>query len=280
MKKISLILAAFTGICCCCRMAAKDKHISTPAAAEKNTAIISNTAFDSGIRTIHVLVALCDNKYQGIVPVPAAIGNGQDPAHNLYWGCAYGVSTWFKKSAEWKLVSSRNIDSIKMERLVFKNNSSSWYLVADAYNGKFMKDCVTDYLNACAGIAKDTVMVNGKRIGIAGNAKLLAFIGHDGLMDFSLDQHFDNADGQQRDAVILACISKKYFSPLLQQTKANPLVWSTGLMSPEAYTLHDAVSSYINHENAAAIRNNAAAAYAKYQHCSVKAAMGLLVTGW
>jgi hypothetical protein len=31
-------------------------------------------------RTIHVLVALCDNAHQGIVKVPAGIGNGQPPA--------------------------------------------------------------------------------------------------------------------------------------------------------------------------------------------------------
>jgi len=29
------------------------------------------------LRTIHVMVALCDNKYQGIAKVPAKIGNGQ-----------------------------------------------------------------------------------------------------------------------------------------------------------------------------------------------------------
>src|SRR5213596_1995295 len=39
-----------------------------------------------GARVAHVLVALADNKYQGIVPVPAAIGNGDDPVRNLYWG--------------------------------------------------------------------------------------------------------------------------------------------------------------------------------------------------
>lgn len=30
-------------------------------------------------RVLHVLVALCDNEHQGIVPVPAKIGNGDDP---------------------------------------------------------------------------------------------------------------------------------------------------------------------------------------------------------
>lgn len=33
-------------------------------------------------RTIHVFVALADNKNQGIVPVAAILGNGDDPAHN------------------------------------------------------------------------------------------------------------------------------------------------------------------------------------------------------
>ena len=41
-------------------------------------------------RVAHVIVALADNRYQGIVPVPPAIGNGDDPDRNLYWGTRYG----------------------------------------------------------------------------------------------------------------------------------------------------------------------------------------------
>ena len=39
-------------------------------------------------RLVHVFVALADNAHQGIVPVPAALGNGDDAAQNLYWGAA------------------------------------------------------------------------------------------------------------------------------------------------------------------------------------------------
>ena len=46
-------------------------------------------------RTVHVFVALADNQSQGIVPVPAKIGNGEDPENNLYWGSAYGIKTFF-----------------------------------------------------------------------------------------------------------------------------------------------------------------------------------------
>lgn len=45
-----------------------------------------------GYRKVHVFVALADNR-QGIAPVPARIGNGQDPANNLYWGARYGIKT-------------------------------------------------------------------------------------------------------------------------------------------------------------------------------------------
>ena len=46
----------------------------------------SLAAQESPARTVHVFVALADNLHQGIVPVPAKLGNGEDPEHNLYWG--------------------------------------------------------------------------------------------------------------------------------------------------------------------------------------------------
>lgn len=58
------------------------------------------------------------------------------------------------------------------------------------------------------------------------------------------------------------------------------LLWTTGLMCPEAYTIHDALTGYVNKETNEAIRTRAALAYAKYQKCSVSAARNLLVTGW
>jgi len=244
------------------------------------TAIVNHAQFDTAGKTIHVLVALCDNKYQGIVPVPAKIGNGQDPDNNLYWGCAFGVRSYFKNSKSWTLLKHYYIDSIKLERLIFKNKKENFYLVADAYNGKYIQQCTTDFLKSCSGQIKDTLNINGTTIGVYGNAKLLSYIGHDGLMDFRLTESFVNTDNKKRDVIILACISKKYFSGHLTHTGANPLVWSTGLMSPEAYTLHDALESYINNEPVNNIRNSAARAYSKYQHCSEKAARNLLVTGW
>jgi hypothetical protein len=236
--------------------------------------------FDTTIKTIHILVALCDNQYQGIVPVPKKIGNGQDKENNLYWGCSFGIRSYFKNSKEWTLVKTIQLDSTILERLVFKHKTQPYYLIADAYNGKEIKTCTINFLKSCSGQLKDTLNINGKTIGINGNAKLLSYIGHDGLMDFDLDHEFTNEDGKTRDAIILACYSKSYFTKYLQQAKANPLVWTTGLMCPEAYTVHDAIRLYIQKQSSNAIQQAAASAYAKYQKCSVKAASNLLVGGW
>ena len=232
------------------------------------------------IETIHVMVALCDNQYQGIVKVPKAIGNGQDPHNNLYWGCGYGIRTYFKKSAEWKEVKRYKANGNVLERIVFKHANKPVYLIADAYDGQYIKECTIDFLNSCAGIKKDTLHVDDITIGLHGNAKLLSYIGHNGLMDFSLPNTFKNKDNIQRDAVILACASKQYFAPYLKSANANPLVWTTNLMCPEAYTLHDAIHSYINGADDSKVQESAAQAYSKYQKCSVNAAKKLLVTGW
>jgi hypothetical protein len=249
----------------------------------KNIVLISNkfeTKFDTINKTIHIFVALCDNKYQGIVPVPPKIGNGQDPNNNLYWGCGFGIRTYFKKSVAWKLLKTEKIDNIKLERLIFKHTSKNYYLVADAYDGQFIEQCTKDFLMSNSGQLKETIKINNTTIGIYGNSKLNAYIGHDGLMDFQLSDKFDAIDNQKRNCIILACVSKKYFAPHLQATKSNPLVWTTGLMCPEAYTVHDAILGFINNESNENIRNRAAMAYSKYQKCSLKSAQNLLVTGY
>lgn len=120
----------------------------------------------------------------------------------------------------------------------------------------------------------DTIQINNK---VYGNSKLVCYAGHNGLMDFNLHNNYTNYDKQIRSTIILACYSKKYFAPLLANANIKPLVWSTGFMSPEAYTLHDAIDAYISNANAETICNKAASAYSKYQKCSFKAARNLLV---
>lgn len=273
IKYLIPLIAIFSIIIC-------NSKTKNSALDSEKSIIINETKFDTLNKTIHIFVALCDNKYQGIVPVPAKIGNGQDPDNNLYWGCGFGIRTYFKKSKEWKLLKTEKLDNIRLERLIFKNTSKNFYLVADAYDGQFIEQCTKEFLLSNAGMLNETIKVNNTTIGIYGNAKLNAYIGHDGLMDFKLNEKFENIDAKKRDCVILACKSKQYFAPHLLSTKSNPIVWTTGLMCPEAYTVHDAISGFINNDSDEKIRNRAAMAYSKFQKCSLKSAQNLLVTGY
>lgn len=235
----------------------------------------------SGRRIVHVIVALADNKYQGIVPVPRAIGNGDDPANNLYWGCQAGVKTWFRKSPDWAQVGKCQPGKYPvLERCIFKHKQQDVYLVADAYRGREIRSAVGDFFSFAAGRNPEIVAIAGGSIPAGGAADLVAYVGHDGLMDFALDRYRQWADRKQRDTIILACASKQYFADALRWTGAKPLLWTTNLMAPEAYTLEAALNGWIQGEPGEKIRSRAADAYNKYQHCGAKAARNLFASGW
>lgn len=232
-------------------------------------------------RVVHVLVALCDNENQGIVPVPAHLGNGEDPERNLYWGAAYGVKTYFSKSPNWaKIAEFGKPSEDVLERVVFRHKTYDIYLIADAYRGTRMKKMVDVFFSAASGTELENVVVENVELQGLGSSNLIAFVGHNGLMDFQYEKTVRKADDEERETIILACASRNYFSKHLRSTGAKPLLWTTNLMAPEAYILHDAIEGWAREESGEQIRSRAAAAYAKYQRISKSAAEGLLVTGW
>lgn len=245
------------------------------------TIIISFNALAAPSKVIHVFVALCDNQNQGIVPVPESLGNGQNPKSNLYWGAMFGVKSFFRyKTSEWIYLKSLKPDNPKiLERIVFKHKTQNAYLVADAYNGLHIKSCTEDFLLACNGQQKSSITIEEASIGIGGNAELIAYCGHDGLMEFDVNLNYRN-NNTKKDAIILACVSKEYFNNELKQSGANPLVWTTQLMAPEAYTLKAAIDGWLLKESNAQVKERAAQAYNKYQKCGINGARGLFATGY
>jgi hypothetical protein len=232
-----------------------------------------------------VVVALCDNQYQGIVPVPPKLGNGDDPGNNLYWGAAYGVKNFFRKSREWRFVSeTKNPAPGVLERVIFRNDQSNVFLVADAYRGREIQRATVDFLRFAAGQSTQTLQVQAGSerwtLQTGGGADLVAYVGHDGLMDFTLAETPKRADARGRQAIVLACASKSYFGGPLRQTGAQPLLWTTGLMAPEAYVLKAALDGWSRGEDGEAVRLRAAEAYHRYQKCGLSAARRLFATGW
>jgi hypothetical protein len=153
---------------------------------------------------------------------------------------------------------------------VFEHKSGNAVLTTDAYRGRDIKQATHDFLEYAAG-KKDAKNIS---------ANLVVYIGHDGFMDFTLDDYPAQQNTLKRDAVILACLSQKYFTVPLRKTGATPLLWTTGLMAPEAYILDAALNGWLKNETGEQIRKRAAQAYHTYQKCGLNAAMRLFTTGW
>lgn len=143
-----------------------------------------------------------------------------------------------------------------------------------------MKETINDFFSAVTGEKLENVTVNNQTFQTLGSADVVAFVGHNGLMDFKLDKEIIKKDDMERDAIVLACASRNYFAEHLKKTSAKPLLWTSNLMAPEAYILHDALEGWIKGETDIQVQTRAAAAYAKFQKISVKSASRLLVTGW
>jgi hypothetical protein len=232
-----------------------------------------------------VFVALADNQNQGIIPVPARLGNGLDPVHNLYWGAAAGVKTFFVHSSDWALLNcGQNLKPEVLERCVFKHRRGEVYLVADAYRGNEIRQAILDFLDAAAGANPEAITLSSASYPVTltarGGANLVAYVGHDGLMDFQLPFIPRKKNEIHRDAIILACASKQYFAEPLRVSGAYPLLWTTGLMAPEAYTLKSALDGWIDRESNEQVRERSATAYDKYQKCGLRGARRLFTTGW
>lgn len=136
------------------------------------------------------------------------------------------------------------------------------------------------FLKASNGQLVEQVQHNNHQLSFGGNSNLTAYIGHDGLMEFEVTVQYQKVKKKDKEAIILACFSKDYFSPEVQQTGAEPILWTTHLMAPEAYTLKAALDGWVNGETAKQIEERAAQAYHKYQKYGINGARNLFTSGF
>ncbi len=239
-------------------------------------------------KVIHAFVALCDNASQGIAPVPPKIGNGDDPEHNLYWGCDDGLRSVFSKSKAWQKLpapaagTDPDGDGPILQRLVFRHRATGGILVGDAYRGREIKTCLTHYFAALAGHHPVKIKTDQAEYDAGGAAQLIAYIGHNGLMEFNVEVPIPTpaVKAEPRTTIALCCISQHYFRPGLQTAGARPLILTRQLMYPAAQLLHEGTAGWLAGSDAAACTARAAAAYATNQKISRKAAAGVLASGF
>lgn len=235
------------------------------------------------VQVIHAFVALCDNATQGIVPVPPKIGNGDDPDQNLYWGCDDGLRSVFRRSKSWRLVHSQKEapPARVLERLVFKHRQKNVWLVAHAYRGAEMRGMMEDFLAGVAGTASPGLVVKDGEAEVPlagpGQAHFLAFIGHNGLMDFTLPFPASQRGATHVPVTVLCCKSDSYFTRQLRESGGQPVLMTSQFMYPGSFLLNALLEGWLAGEKPPALRERAAAAYARNQKISLKAARGVFV---
>ena len=210
-------------------------------------------------KQVRVFVALCDNKTQGIAPVGAKIGNGDDPDSNLYWGCSDGLGSFFRHSGRWKVIASdKDVSATVLRRLTLRHAEGEIELVADAYKGSQIRQCIKDFEEAAGSNKYDVV----------------AFIGHNGLMDFELEVPA-KVEGNDTEVLVLCCLSEKYFGDRLRALGCRPILMTQQLMYPGSLLLHAAIEKWRSGGSRTELRAAAASAYAKNQKIPVRAAAGV-----
>ena len=116
-----------------------------------------------------------------------------------------------------------------LSRRTYRRVGSNLVLVARAYRGSQMKRCIEDYEAAVAH----------------GSYDLVVFIGHDGLMDFELPMPARAPDQAKKpDCVALCGISEQYFKPRLLAEGGRPVLLTTQLMYPGAFTIEALVDTW------------------------------------
>jgi hypothetical protein len=241
--------------------------------------VISATRGYAAPLVVHVTVALCDNAHQGIVPVPALIGNGKDPRNNLYWGADYGLKSWMLHHEKWQRVeASGAAPASVLERLVMRRTVGGRvvYVVADAWEGSQIGAAINDFLESAAGRRRGQLKTSeGVTLGTGAAADVIAYVGHDGLMEFAPSARLSPVGVEHPRSIVLACASRQYFEPLLAKAGSKPLLLTTGLMAPEAYTLTAAIEAHVRGGD---VREAAAQAYQAHQKCGLIGARRLFFT--
>ena len=232
---------------------------------------------------VHVFVPLCDNENQGIVPTTPKLGNGLDLRNNLYWGVRHGMRTIFKNNFNWKKKHQYNpSDSNVLERVIFKRNynKTEVVLIMDAYRGDRMKECLEDYFNGLAENKMDTIVIDSISYPAFGNADLLVFNGHNGLMDTDISFEVTQKNIRQKDAISISCSSMYYFDQFYKKTNSYPLVTTEHSLYPGGFIIEGIIDKWATLSTDELIRQEAGNQYHKVKKCGVKGARGIFHTGW
>jgi hypothetical protein len=229
---------------------------------------------------VQVHVPLCDND---IIPCGnARLGDGDNPDTNLYWATSPGFGRWFtRKKSGWTQVAELGPDGDVLEVRAFRRTvtaSKAWrtagapkmfdvYLVAYAWRGEAIDAALAAYAEDLYGGAERRIVLDdGTELAAGGAARIVAYVGHNRLMDVDAYDWPAASDGAPaKGAVAIACHTAAYMDEAVPAAERVPLLMTRDFLFANAAPLEGAVLAFAAGGDYAAIRKAAAAGYATAQ---------------
>ena len=231
-----------------------------------------------------VYVALCDNNQ--IACGSSALGNGDKPRRNLYWGGAAGLRAFFDyRRRRWKRVFLDGGDGkVVLERAVYRMRirrpSLSWrrlgvtkgfdvYLIALAYRGQHIAKAMGALIRDVSAEPKSSSTLTLKKggvtlpLGAAGH--LVGYAGHNHLMDVTSYAWPRFTRRTPLGFFALACMTAPYLGPRLARRGSPALLLTRTLMYPGAFTIEGLLRAFAGGGDQRAVFRGGADAYAHYQ---------------
>lgn len=241
---------------------------------------------------VEVHVPLCDNQFTRCGN--AKLGDGDNPDTNLYWSTTPGLGVWFaRKGGGWTRVfhatgGKDTGDPDVLELHVYRRTittPAAWRkrgapktyevdLVIHGWRGSAIDKALAAYAADVSGQGTRTVTLAGKtQLAAGGAARIVAFVGHNRLMDLD---HFDwpKAGDDIKGTIAIACHTKSYMKDDVPAATRVPLLMTNDFLFSNAAPLEAAVLAFARGGGYSAIRTDAATAYAAIQKREVRRVLG------
>lgn len=242
---------------------------------------------------IQVHVPLCDSSI--IRCGGHGLGDGDDPERNLYWATSEGFLGWFGRSDRrrgrnpaWRLVLDGDGATVGLPDVldvrVWRRAvpaSAAWraagapaqvpvFVVAYAWRGTAIDAGLAAYARDLYGDrARPLRLADGTTIATGGAAQLVAYVGHNRLMDlagYDWARAGGGADvsttGPRKGTIAIACHTAAYMKHDVPAPRRVPLVMTADFLMASAPTLDGAVTAFAAGGDYRAIRRGAAQGYA------------------
>ncbi|MBA3391268.1 MAG: hypothetical protein H0T89_01425 [Deltaproteobacteria bacterium] len=225
-----------------------------------------------------VHVPLCDNT---IIPCGnPRLGDGDNPKTNLYWATTPGFGVWFGRSGGgWKRVAKivETGDPDILETHVYRRSvraPASWRkrrvaatfevdVVVHAWRGSAIDRALAAYAAQISSDAPRTLkLADGSSLAIGGAAQLVAWVGHNRLMDLARFE-WPTPSSAKKGTIAIACHTAAYMEEHVPAETRVPLLMTRDFLFANAAPLEAAVLAFAAGGSYARIRNDAAIAYAK-----------------